>query len=440
MTLIFLQEIGLLRYLVTAHFLLVWLCVLLLTIVCDAWISTPRRATWGARFWDAGRPRLSGIRTGQRPERAGRRTKGTTPRRPTGRLQSPAAIRPDERPLVSVVMVTCNVDRYLAEAIESILGQTFRDFEFIIVDFGSTDNSKLLISKYATTDSRIGFHEIPHCALLSRAGQIHCFYGRGRCVAPGPAYLGGRVYGKASRSRRSRRCRPVYRRGRQGLETWRNPTENRMIQLALNEWCPLCQPTVLMRRDAFAGVGGYRAPFAPAEDYDLWLRIAEHFQIGNLENVVLQYRIHPHQVSSRKRTQQTLGILAARASASRRRNGLPDPLSSVAEVTPELLGTLGLTRTMQQRQLASDLRDWVRYLCNAGEYSAALKAALEALRCDLDCVERWRVADLRFTVARLQWKQGRPLSSGLSAARAVLTRPVMLGRPLKPLLHRIGLL
>ena len=93
---------------------------------------------------------------------------------------------------------------------------------------------------------------------------------------------------------------------------------------------------------------------------------------------------------------------------------------------------------MQQRQLASDLRDWARNLCNAGEYSAALKTALEALRCDLDYVERWMVADLRFTVARLLWKQGRPLKSGISAAHAVLTYPIMLGRPLKPLLRRIG--
>jgi Glycosyl transferase family 2 len=44
-------------------------------------------------------------------------------------------------PLVSVAMVVCNVERYLAEAIESVLGQTFRDFEFIVVDFGSTDDT-----------------------------------------------------------------------------------------------------------------------------------------------------------------------------------------------------------------------------------------------------------------------------------------------------------
>ena len=48
-------------------------------------------------------------------------------------------------PLVSVVMVVCNVERFLAESIDSILGQTFIDFDFVIVDYGSTDSSKSIV-------------------------------------------------------------------------------------------------------------------------------------------------------------------------------------------------------------------------------------------------------------------------------------------------------
>ena len=350
-------------------------------------------------------------------------------------------------PLVSVAMVVCNVDRYLAEAIESILAQTFQDLEFIIVDFGSTDNSKSIISRYAATDRRVKFGQIPHCG-LAEARNAACFLAQGKYIAimdaddvavrerllwqvgfmenhPEVGVVGGAVV-----------C--IDAAGRV-LTTWSNPTENQMIQLALNERCLLRQSTALMRRDAFVALGGYRAPFAQAEDYDLWLRIAERYQLANLEQVVLRYRLHPSQVSVSRRSQQSLCVLAAKVAATSRRNGLPDPLDSVSEITPEVLSALGVTVAEQQRQLASDLRDWVRYLGNAGEYSAALKAALEALRCDLGYVERWRIADLRFAVARLQWKQGRPLRSGLSAAHAVLTRPLMLGRPLKPLLRRIGL-
>src|SRR6266436_4287239 len=68
-------------------------------------------------------------------------------------------------PLVSVVMVVCNVDRFLAESIESILGQTFTDFEFIIVDYGSTDSSNDIVRGYAANDTRVCLREIPHGGL-----------------------------------------------------------------------------------------------------------------------------------------------------------------------------------------------------------------------------------------------------------------------------------
>ena len=61
-------------------------------------------------------------------------------------------------------MVVRNVDQFLAESIESILTQTFRDFEFVIVDFGSTDSSKSIALSYAAKDNRIKFHEVPSCS------------------------------------------------------------------------------------------------------------------------------------------------------------------------------------------------------------------------------------------------------------------------------------
>src|SRR5579872_49842 len=85
-------------------------------------------------------------------------------------------------PLVSVVMVTRNADRFLAESIESILGQTFRDFEFIILDFGSTDKTKAIVSSYAAKDSRVRLHEIPSCG-LAEARNAGCSLARGKYIA-----------------------------------------------------------------------------------------------------------------------------------------------------------------------------------------------------------------------------------------------------------------
>ena len=86
------------------------------------------------------------------------------------------------QPLVSVTMVTRNVEHFLQEAIESVLGQTFRDFEFIVVDFGSTDNSKSIVSNYAAADRRIRFHEIPHCGLAEARNEA-CSRAQGKCIA-----------------------------------------------------------------------------------------------------------------------------------------------------------------------------------------------------------------------------------------------------------------
>ena len=351
------------------------------------------------------------------------------------------------QPLVSVVLVVCNVDRFLAKSIESILGQTFQNLEFIIVDFGSTDKSKAIVSSYGAKDRRIRFHEIPHCG-LAEARNAGCLLATGRYIAimdaddistperlmwqvefmekhPEVGVLGGAVEWIDTTGR--------------ALITRDNPVGDREIQAALLECCPLWQPSVLMRREAFVGVGGYRPPFAPAEDYDLWLRMAEHFQIANLEQVVLKYRIHPHQVSMRKQTQQTLGILGARASASVRRNGSPDPLNAVEEITPEVLALLGVTEARQQSELASNRRQWIRHMCMAGEYSVALEAALGMLQSNLECVERWQIADLRLTVAWLYWHRKRYVQGFFAACHAVVTRPIVAGRPLKPLLQRLGL-
>ena len=75
------------------------------------------------------------------------------------------------RLIVSAVMVTSNVDLFLSEAIGSILDQTLIDFEFIITDYGSTDRSKSIISRYEAKDRRIKPHTIPHCSFADASNM-----------------------------------------------------------------------------------------------------------------------------------------------------------------------------------------------------------------------------------------------------------------------------
>lgn len=353
-------------------------------------------------------------------------------------------------------MIVCNVERFLAEAIESILGQTFRDFEFLIVDYGSTDKSKTIISSFAAKDKRIKLHEIPNCG-LAEARNAGCFLAQGTYIAiidadnislperlkwevefmekhPEVGVVGGMMeaidatgtslpdsalpYGAAPR-----------------------PVENCEIQSALQSYCAIWQNSVLMRSEAFALVGGYRTVFLQAEDYDLWLRIAERFEMANLKQAVFKLRYHPHQLSVRKRTEQSLCTHAARASAACRRSGQPDPLDSIKEITPAVLARLGVSYATQQTALSDEYQRQIHCMCATGEWSVAMNLVIEMLRSsDWKYGERRVIANMRLEAAQVYWKNNRFLKSIFSAGHAVMTRPMLVGRPVKRLLERLELL
>ena len=73
------------------------------------------------------------------------------------------------------------------------------------------------------------------------------------------------------------------------------------------------------------------------------------------------------------------------------------------------------------------------------EYEVAFKSALDIVQSDLDCVERWQLADLYLTLAGLHWRQRKFAKSLLAAMHAVVIRPTVVARPLKPVLRRFGL-
>ncbi len=346
-------------------------------------------------------------------------------------------------PLVSVAMVTRNVERFLPEAIESILNQTFNDLEFVIVDFGSTDSSKSIVAAYQLKDARIKFHEIPTCT-LSEARNASCFLAAGRYVAIMDADDIAVTDRLASQIEFMDQHPEVGLVG--GATEWidetgkvlRNqfyPSGDSEIREALLSNSPFCNPTVLIKRDVFAATGGFRK-LAPAEDYDLFLRISERCEMANLPRVVLRYRIHPHQESQRNVKQMTLSVLAAQVSAEIRTSGKRDPLDSVEEITPEVLDGLGVDKRKQQTTLARHYLTWIRFMSKARQTSAALEQVRRVLRSeDLSAAEKWVVADIRLAAARLYWRQGKFFQSLVYAFQAVLTRPLILARPLKRLMR-----
>jgi len=254
-------------------------------------------------------------------------------------------------PLVSVVMANYNRERFLESALNSILTQTFKDFEFIIVDDGSTDGSREIIKHHARNDKRIKAVYMPHSGLVS-AVNYGCSLSEGRFIArhdsddvakpdrleiqvaymlanPTVALLGGGfecidVNGKVL-----------------FVMNWPSRANGLHDYLLLD--CYIAQPTVLFRKDLFIEIGGYRSVYADAEDYDLFLRIADKNLLDNLPDILCQYRLHPSQVSSSKSSQQVISGIAARLATRARRSGKAEPSWNVDVVSRQDLIAAGVT-------------------------------------------------------------------------------------------------
>jgi len=348
-------------------------------------------------------------------------------------------------PEVTVAMAVCNVERFLAEAIESVLGQTFADFEFVIVDFGSTDRSGEILSHYAAIDDRIHLYDKAGCTLVEARNEA-CAQANGRYIAVMDAddvCLSDRLRLEVEFLERNREVALVG-----GATDWIDangkslgihelPTDDAEINTSLETRFPFCHPTLLIRREAFSAVGGYRKAFVFAHDYDLAVRIGERFRCANLAQVVLKYRIHPSQVSLRRQEQQTLCRLAAQVSASYRRSGKADPIDRADRITPETLVALGLPESRIRSIVVADGRNWIRSMVAAGEYSTALAAA-NAPEMLNSGAESWQIADLYLTVARMHWRRREFAQAAVAAGRALAKRPLVAGRPLVGLWRRIA--
>lgn len=212
-------------------------------------------------------------------------------------------------PAISVLMPVYNGERYLSLAVESILGQSYPDFEFIIINDGSDDNSLSILESYADTDTRI--------SLISREnkGLVHTLnegigLARGALIArmdaddiallnrfqiqklymdsnPDVICVGGV-------------CRVIDAKGRFLINTDTRTGHEMVEKLALQGVSPITHPSAMIRLDALKNVGGYAQEDWPAEDLALWIKLSAKGKIDNVPEIILEYRIHDNSISTRE--------------------------------------------------------------------------------------------------------------------------------------------
>jgi glycosyltransferase involved in cell wall biosynthesis len=236
----------------------------------------------------------------------------------------------NKTPLISVCMPVYNAKRYLAEAIESVLDQTFGDFEFLIADDGSTDGSTAILRRFADRDLRIRYWRAPNGGCAVRLNQLlHLACGEFIARMDADAVsLPDRFARQVGFLRANPEVQAVGTAQEHvdgagyHLFDYVGPEGHDAIQeRALAGVCPLSHPSVMMRREAVLAVRGYRE-ISCAQDFDLWLRMGERGRLANLEEVLLKYLVHEDSVSgSRQRTQIALMQSAVREACERR--GIP---------------------------------------------------------------------------------------------------------------------
>ncbi len=198
-------------------------------------------------------------------------------------------------PLVSVVMPVHNAAPFLDEALNSIIGQSFSDFEFVIRDDGSTDGSIEILRSWALRDSRIRLFE---GSRLGPAGSSNWIVNAS--AAPLIARMDADDIAFSDRLRRQvevllgspdvvllgTMSDTIDCRGR----SMRRYDFSRLAKCSYS--APFPHASIMFRRDAFERIGGYRSACDHWEDLDLYLRMTEQGRIGVLAETLLAYRVH----------------------------------------------------------------------------------------------------------------------------------------------------
>jgi glycosyltransferase involved in cell wall biosynthesis len=309
---------------------------------------------------------------------------------------APAAAR-DRTPQLSVLMPVYNGARFVQRAMDSILGQTLREIEFVIVNDGSGDNTAAILDAASQRDPRIIVAHLPKNGGISAALN----HGLGlvttdlvarmdaddialpdrlerqlQFLTPRPdvGVLGGRM----------RQMRPDGSLGDvihypEGL--WRFDAQ----MLAGN---PIGHPSVMMRASIIRKAGGYRSAFDGQEDYDLWIRASQIARIGNIGGACLvHYRFRSPAEANIRRSwwRRFLGIVV-RACGRSSLVGAGDPMRDRERIDSSVLPLLMLTD---------------------GERADLRKYLLNSLGLDMDGAHAGTTLAEAFSLLDVNWLAGR---------------------------------
>ena len=219
-------------------------------------------------------------------------------------------------PKISVLMpIYKTPEKYLREAIESVLAQTFKDFEFLILDDCPEDNRKDIVASY--NDERIKYwqNDINMGISASRNKLIDLAKGEYLAVMDHDDICLPERFEKEVQYLDKHPEVGVVSAQLNSIisqKTSQNPADNHSIKLALMRVCVISHPVSMIRKSVLLENNiRYEEQYTPSEDYALWCRLIPHTEFHNLEDILLLYRDHKENTShlqGDKMKKATLGV------------------------------------------------------------------------------------------------------------------------------------
>jgi glycosyltransferase involved in cell wall biosynthesis len=268
----------------------------------------------------------------------------------------------------------------LDEAIDSILGQSFRDFEFLIVDDGSTDEAlRGHLDRRATEEGRLHIAHEPHRGLtgsLNRGIEL----AQGEYIArqdaddwSAPERLARQVAHLEANPQDHLVGTNAWTHQAGGARLWPTqlPLTRDQLLRAFPNGNPFVHGSTMFRREAAIAAGGYREAFRCSQDYDFFWRLTERHGAANLPEPLYHYRYTSGSISASRAGDQLRAHAAIRKLADARRRGeLEDPGAEMARATKDLATASDVFRALLKQADHKML---------AGDYGSAAKAYLELL-------------------------------------------------------------
>jgi glycosyltransferase involved in cell wall biosynthesis len=223
----------------------------------------------------------------------------------SGRRRQEASLVPREGrdsegvagPLVTVVIPCYNQAHFLTEAIESVLSQSYPNFEVVVVDDGSTDDTSEVASRYPQKVRLIrqenrGLSGARNTGIGHASGEYVVFLDADDRLLPKALEVGiEQLEAHPECAFVSGHCRWISGDG-SPLAGWKQDRVEGDPYVELLRGCPIFVPAVTYRRSVFESVGGFDTSFKASEDYDLYYRIARKFPIYCYDTLVAEIRRH----------------------------------------------------------------------------------------------------------------------------------------------------